>query len=1342
MRKTSDFILNIIFLLCLPSILLAKDTYNFQFKKISVDNGLSESSVYCIMQDSKGFIWFGTKDGLNKYDGYTFKTFRGLNSNVAEENTLQNNFIRSIIQADSTTIYVGTDAGLYSLNTENEIFNLINLSTKDGYQITSAINTLLQDKEGNIWIGTMLQGVFVLNTDKKELTKVEASGHTLEQNATWIIYEDRSGAIWVGNRVGLLRYNHNTEQLDVIKGMFSSSKSSEHEILSIHEDDNGTMWLGTWSAGLRMYNKQSNTYKEFFDNKSNDFYITHIRSLFHYSDEKIFIGSDDGLYIFDTNTFDIQRLDKPNQDHSLSDQNVYCISKDTEGGIWIGTYFGGINYLTPYLSNIELYYPSSSPYSLSGKAVSQFCEDELGNLWIATEDGGVNYMDTKTRKITQPVKTSYHNTHALLLDGNDLWIGTFSRGIDIYNTTTGKITNIRSRIDDPATINDDCIFSLYKTKSGDIYVGTPVGLNRYNRLNGTFERIDDFSAFIYDMEEDSYGNLWVATFGSGVKKLDYESNKWISYDFVCPSDDPIVNSKLTDIYIDSQNRILFSSESRGFFIYDYKTDSFKNFSEKDGLPNNVVYGILDDSHGNLWLSCNKGIVCISSDMKFVKLYDKGDGLQSNQFNFKASYKAQNGKLYFGGVNGFNCFYPKNLLEKENLTVPPVEITQVQLLDKKDKETNARLYSDLVQKSLIEIPYNKASFSISYISLSYVSESKNQYAYKLKEVDEDWNYVDNNKTVTYVDLPPGEYIFQVKASNSDGIWNEEGASLAIRILPPFWKTATAKILYIIIILLLAYLFIQYYLKKNIQKQKKYLDTYRSEQETLAFKSKIDFFTTIAHEIRTPLSLINAPLEEIIGSGDGKETTKQNLSIIEKNCDRLNTLVNQLLDFRKMDSLKYTVNPEKIDLQKFIQEMFFRFNKTAQKRGIELKLNYPDTKAIEINSDIDALTKIVGNLLTNAMKYAKDTITLSLEEKNNGNYSISVEDNGRGISDDHKNLVFDPFYQVRKEDKDIGTGIGLSLVKHLSEALNGSISISDATQRGTIFTFTFRDLRKREQNDSAQENNYSRNTTQQIIYTDSEESHCILIVDDNPEIISYLQNSLKNEYYVSVAYSVQEAFSILEGDRIYDLIISDIMMPDIDGISFTKTVKSDVNYSHIPIVLLSAKTEVSTKIEGLQSGADVFIEKPFSIMHLKAQIKSLFDNRKNVLETFNRTPSATYISLVTNKKDEEFFKKLNTEIELHISDEEFSVESLVDTLGMSRSNLQRKLKSICGVTPGDYLRDYRLKRACKLLLEEDIRINEVAFNVGFSSASYFTKVFTKVYKMSPKEFIYQNRTNHEQ
>lgn len=1315
-----------ILLLALPVKLLPQESPNFHFKKIGVENGLSESTIYTILQDSKGFMWFGTKDGLNRFDGNSFRIFRN-DSN--KKNSIGNNFIRSIAQINDSTLYVGTDAGLYIMNTNDETFDRFDTQTSDGTEIVSAINALFVDKNGNIWIGTMLQEVFIYNPQAKKLNKVEILKYNLNQNATWIIYEDKSGTIWIGTRLGLLRYNKHIEKLEAIENMFGVSDNPNNEILTILEDNNGNLWLGTWADGLRKYNKQTNEYRSFLNSGNN--YVTHIRTLLPYSSHSLLVGSDDGLYLFDIETYKSQRLDIPQLEHSLSDQNVYSMAKDKEGGLWIGTYFGGINYLNLSLSNIETYRPNNTLNSLSGKAISQFCEDKNGNLWIATEDGGINYLDTRTKQITQPVKTSYHNTHALLLDGDDLWIGTFSRGIDIYNTKTKQTSNFRCIIEDENTINDDCIFSLYKTKDGEIYVGTPIGLNKYDKKTKRFLRISEVNGFIYDMKEDDYGNLWIAAYGEGVMKLDPETKQWIHYDKIYDPKDPIVGSKLTGIYIDSQKRLLFSSEGRGIFIYDYKTDRFKNISEADGLPNNVIYGILDDPFGNLWLSCNKGLVCLNdTNPKDYKLYNQEDGLQSNQFNFKASYKAKNGKLYFGGINGFNCFYPQDLSERENPIIPPIEITKIQLLGNNDTEITQEIKTNLNKKKAIELPYDKASFNISYISLSYISQTKNQYAYQLLGVDNDWNYVENNKSVTYVNLPPGEYTFQVKASNNDGLWNEKGTAIKIKILPPFWLSTPAKILYSILFIALLYFIINYYQKKNKKKQAYYLEAYKTEQETLAFKSKIEFFTTIAHEIRTPLSLINAPLEEIITSGDGKENTKQNLLIIEKNCDRLTVLINQLLDFRKMDSTMYIVNPEKIDLKRYITELYERFKKTAQKKNVDFQLILPENENSEVIFDTDALTKIVGNLLTNALKYTRNRIILSLKKNHDNKYVIIVEDNGRGISDEHKNLIFDPFYQVRSEDKNIGSGIGLSLVKHLAEAVNGNIEVRDAEEKGTAFIFTFSDISQELINRGIAK---EETQNEEIEQSNKDSKNSILVVDDNLEIISFLKNSLQSEYLIDTAISVTEAFELLEGERLYDLIISDIMMPDIDGIEFTKKLKSDLNYSHIPVILLSAKTENITKIEGLRSGADVFIEKPFSILHLKAQISSLLENRKALLEAFNRTPFSSYTSLTTNKRDEQFFKKLDDEIEKHIANENFSVESLTDILGMSRSNLQRKLKSICGVTPGDYLRNYRLKKACKLLLENDLRINEVAFQVGFSSASYFTKVFIKCYNMSPKEFI---------
>jgi signal transduction histidine kinase/ligand-binding sensor domain-containing protein/DNA-binding response OmpR family regulator len=1222
----------------------------------------------------------------------------------------------------------------------DECFSKIDAKTEKEIDVTSAVNALHIDRDGNVWIGTMAQGMFVYNPNDKTLRVVEFEKYRLGLNAIWSIITDKSGTIWVGTRLGLLRYNPRKDKLEAIEDIFSTQDNSQNEILCMLDDNKGNLWLGTWDDGIRLFNKQTNEYMSFYGlgNRSN--YITHVRSIFQYTDTSLLIGSDDGLYLFDVGSKAIRRLDTPQLKYSLSDQNIYSIARDKEGGIWIGTYFGGVNYLNTSLLNIETYYPDVLHGLLSGKAVSQFYEDTTGNMWIATEDGGLNYFDTRTKVFTQPVKTTYHNTHALMMDGDNLWIGTFSRGIDVYNIRSRSLINYRSNIRDEHTLNDDCVFSLYKTKGGDIYAGTPVGLNKFDRASNSFRRISEAQGFIYDLEEDDYGNLWVATYSEGAIRLDIKQNKWIHYDIIHSRNNPIVGSKLTNIHIDNQKRVIFSSEGRGIFIYDYKTDNFRNISEADGLPNDVVYGVLDDPFGNLWLSCNKGLICFNtSDSKNYKLYNKTDGLQSNQFNYKSSYKAKDGKFYFGGINGFSCFYPQYLSESKNSIIPSVEITRLGLLGSVEPEIEQEIQISLNKKEQIKLPYNRSSFTISYVSLSYISQAKNQYAYKLEGTDSEWNYAGNNKSVTYVNLSPGRYIFRVKASNNDGLWNDVGTAIEIEILPPFWLSIPARIFYFVLIMSLIHLLIAYYIRKNKKKQQKHLEAYKAEQETLAFKSKIDFFTTIAHEIRTPLSLISAPLEEVITSGEGSKQTHQNLSIIGKNCDRLTVLINQLLDFRKMDSTWYIVNPETINLVEHISELYERFKKTAQNKKIDFELHMPSEAVVNVISDSDALTKTIGNLLTNALKFTKNKIILSLILNKDKSYTVTVEDNGRGISDNHKELIFDPFYQVQQGDEKIGTGIGLSLVKHLAEILKGKIEVRDSSTEGALFAFTFSDIPKGFLLEKAEMPNNGEAVLPNENGDVKDRKSTILVVDDNREMILFIKNSLQNEYTVETSLSATEALKLLE-DKSFDLIVSDIMMPGIDGISFTKRLRADLNYSHIPVILLSAKTENTAKVEGLLSGADVFIEKPFSILYLKAQIASLLENRRTILEAFNRSPLASYSSLVTNKGDEIFLSKLNEEIEKHISDEDFTVESLTDVLGISRSSLQRKLKSISGVTPGDYLRNYRLKRACKLLLKTNMRINEVAFYVGFNSASYFTKAFYKSYNMSPKEFL--NKMGNEE
>lgn len=1316
----------IVFLILLVPFLYsghAQDASNFHFRKYQVDDGLSENSVYSIVQDHKGFMWFGTKDGLNKFDGNRFRIFH---SDDSDSLSLGNNFVRSIVEYTSDIIFVGTDAGLYRMNTVTETFEPIRFGRTDG--TLPIINHLAIDRNERLWIATMYDGIYVFDLITKTMRQVSVD-FDMTGNPVWKIYEDRIGTIWAGTRWGLMRYE--SGQMQPVPEVFDNSELADREVLCIHEDINGNLWLGSWADGVRLYNKRSAAVISYLGKKGGGPYVTHVRDILQYTDKNLLIGSDDGLYLFDLEKKEGKRIDKSQLHTSLSDQNVYSIYRDNEGAIWIGTYFGGVNYLNSSSAVVETYHPDLMPGSLSGRAVSRFCEDKKGNIWLGTEDGGLNYFNVSTRKFSQPVKTAYHNIHALMLDDDDLWIGTFSRGVNVYNTKTGKLLHYDNK--GPDSLDGDCVFSIYKTKAGDIYVGTTVGLNKYDRKSGSFTPVHEVRGHIYDMLEDEHGYLWVATFGKGVARRNTQSEEWIWYNDILPESHPIVNSKLSSIYMDSKKRLWFTSESRGLFYYDYEDGTFNQISMADGLPNNVIYGILDDPSGNMWISCNKGIVRfrVEEPSKY-KLYDKKDWLQSNQFNFNSSFVSSDGKFYFGGINGFSCFYPQDMNKNLNTTIPNVEITEVKLLGNHSKEVGQRIREKISRKEKIVLSSNESSFTISSVSLSYFTPEKNQYAYMLEGNDSKWNYVGNNRDVTYANLPPGKYTFKVKASNNEGIWNEAGAQVEIQILPPWWWSVYAKISYLVLIALFVYALVSYYWDKNKKKQTYQLDMFKTEQEKLAYKSKIDFFTNIAHEIRTPVSLIKAPLEEVISSGEGSNATRQNLSIIEKNCDRLCVLINQLLDFRKIDSTEYILSPERINLKGYMNDLYERFKKTAVSKNIDLTLHISEGADKTIISDSDVLTKIVGNLLTNAIKFTKDKIALSLIVRPDHSYLISVEDNGRGIPNEHKSLVFDPFYQIEPDNERVGTGIGLSLVKKLAKLLHGRVSVTDGTMGGSLFTFSFLELDERQVISKQLTDKHQKKPQSKEGETLKGFGNAILVVDDNPDITSFIKNCLQNEYVVDTALNAGDAWKLLEHNS-YDLIISDIMMPGVDGISFTKSVKNDLNYNHIPVILLSAKTENAVKIEGLRSGAEAFVEKPFSVPFLKAQILSLLGNRKTMLEAFNRSPLASYSMLATNKGDELFLNRLNEEIEKHLSDENFSVESLTDVLGISRSNLQRKLKAICGVSPGEYLRNYRLKKACKLLLEGELRINEVAYLVGFSSASYFTKVFIKCYDMTPKEFV---------
>ncbi len=1331
-------ILIILLMLTLKS--LPAFAYDFIFKKFNVDNGLSENTVQTILQDKQGFMWFGTKDGLNRFDGHEYRIFR---HQYDDPYSIGNNFIRAIFEDGDGKLWIGTDNGLYIYNHLLDQFAVFDAVTLDGERITTAVTTICAEEDNTIWIGCLNDGVYRYHRNKGHLEHYTTNNTetSLSSNVIWKIYKDFAGTIWIGTRDGLNRFIPESDSFQVYRLQNSFGTPDFNDILAITEDTEGNLWLGTWSGGLAKLDKLNNTFVSYFD-RENTPYITKIRSIFEFEKDRLLIGSDDGLYLFDKKTLENQRIDRPLDPYSLSDQNVYSIYRDRENGIWIGTYFGGVNYVSAKSNMIEHFYPENSVNSLSGKAISQFCEDESGNLWIATEDGGLNYFNVSSREFTaiQPLKNkpglSYHNIHAVVLDGQELWIGTFSKGVDVLNVKNKTFRNYQFQMGNPKSIDDNCVFAIYKRKNGDILIGTPFGLSIYNPLHNDFTRIREVRDFVYDIQEDARGGLWVATYGNGIFSLDTLTGKWKNYRHMPGLKNSVSYDKVVDVFLDGRQRLWFATEGGGICRYNPEKDDFLTIDESSGLPNNVAYGILDDKYGNIWVSTNRGITRINPETLEMKTYTKEDGLQSNQFNYKSSYKSRNGIFYFGGINGFNAFNPDNL--QGNDYVPPVVITGLELLDEEKQipEDPAwkRNFND--QKRIV-LKHNQASFRLRFVSMSFQATEKNKYSCILEGLETKFRSMGNQNSLTYINLAPGSYVFRVKGSNNDGVWNETGDYLRIEILPPFWKSNIAYLLYGLIIFSLLFFAGRIIYTRQHEKQKKRLEDFRLEKEKEMVDSKFRFFTNVAHEIRTPVSLIKAPLECILNTGGCSPETKENLEVISRNSDRLLELINQLLDFRKIEEDRYHLHFKKTNINQLLDNACFHFKTTARQQKIDFRLVLPES-TVSANIDREAITKVISNLLSNAIKFSRNFIIVSLMEKKEENLvEIWVEDDGPGIPEEQKEKIFEPFFQLERESSDVkngGTGIGLTLSRQLAERHNGKIFLDGVYRDGCRFVFQIPSNLEAKGEEGIPEILSGDNTIITVPeVSDHQVDHMnILIVEDNEELRTFLEKNLKGDYHVYLASTGIDALMVLKGCSI-DLIISDIVMPEMDGLELAKNVKQDEQFSHIPVILLSARTNIQTKIEGLEFGADSYIEKPFSMSFLKAQINSLLENRKRLLERFLKSPFVSYGTIASNKKDERFLERLNEEIEKTISDVEFSIEKLALSLSMSRSNLQRKIKGISGMAPNDYIRVYRLKKAARLLMQGEYRINEICYLVGFNTPSYFSKCFQKQFGQLPKDFI---------
>ena len=1313
----------------------------------TMDDGLAANRVYSILQDSCGFMWFGTDDGLSRFDGIKFKNYY-LSEYI---NATTSNSVKKIFIDRRGKMWIGLDSGIVIYDSQTDTFRPFNAKTETGETIQTYVVDMIEDNDGEVWIATNGKGLYRFSPNDEIRLRVyrniPGESNCISQDILMTLQQDSKQNIWIGTySEGLCCFDKHRNTFVTYKRSNLPDSLSDNSIQKIFEDSHGNLWIGTFQNGLDLFNPATRTFTNYQDKSPNNL-LYHIHDIKEYRPGELFISSDNGIGIFKADKGEIIQSDNPNlKIRTGANKFIYSIYIDKEESLWLGSYFDGIKFYSAFQNNFKYYSCSLSATAQAGKVVNVIKEGKDDQYWIGTDDNGIFRFNAKTQEITPfrdaaSIGTTYYCIHDLLVDGDKLYAATYGRGLEIFDLKTGKVESYLYNPEDSTSISSSRVFILYKASNGCIYVGTSNGICCYNPEQKNFTRMGSFAGRISAIIEDYHGKIWIGTSISGLYSYNIKTGKTTAYQ---RSDNPnsITKNVITTLAIDNRKRLWVGTYGQGLCRYNEDSDNFTRYDHL-GLPNKIITSIIPKGD-LLWISTNKGLAVYNPDTEYLKTYSKSNGLYNEQFTPRSGVESSDGKLFLGSTGGFCYFFPQDL--RENTYNPPVVLTNMTIFG---KEIQANIPDSPIQRSIgytdeIILEYNQSMIGFDFAALSYIAPKENNYQYMLEGLDSGWQFTKGiNNHLSYANLPAGEYVLRIKGTNSDKIWSSNEIQLKIKVLPPFLQSQLAYIIYAIMLLIILLLTVWYYIKRTEKRQKARMKRLNDEKEKELYNAKIDFFTNIAHEIRTPLSLIIGPLEYLMKTTSINNVYGEYLSIIEQNYKRLYALVTQLLDFRKVDSGAYKLSYDSYRVKDTIAKVTCIFELSTRQKKISIDISSISEKMTMV-TDEEAFTKIISNLLSNALKYAKSTISVTATE-NDSEIIITVTDDGIGITDQEKTKIFDAFYQVKNNSElnKLGIGIGLHMTRSLIQLMNGKIEAKDREdgKSGVAISVHFPKQAavsvappmKRVEDTIITETNTEEGDPETVLPDEPiKKQYAVMVVDDNPEILDFLSKILSEEYFVISASSGEEALLILEKNNI-DLIISDVMMEEMNGFELCGKIKTDINISHVPIILLTAKTDTESKIKGLESGADAYIEKPFSPFHLKAQLRNLLKKREKQQKTYASTPLSDLHSTIHNKLDEDFMNKCTDIILNNIEDSEFSVSTLAQELGMSRTSVFTKIKGIIGMTPNDFIKITRLKKACRMMVEGEYRITEIGFLVGFSSSSYFAKCFQKQFGMLPTEFL---------
>jgi ligand-binding sensor domain-containing protein/signal transduction histidine kinase/DNA-binding NarL/FixJ family response regulator len=1331
-------------------------------------DGLSYASVTSISQDNKGFIWLATGDGINRFDGLNFNVFK---HEAENKFSLPGNYVQTIFKDSKGGFWVSSRKGLFSFDAKSERFTnhpLLKSPNK------ADVSHIFENKQHNFWVSSSSHGFFYLDRHHGKVSNYSMKNLSgLTSNSILKIHEDVHGMLWVGTKdAGVCVFKVSNGQIKE-KLNFGPLLSTTNRINAIFQDRKENIWMAT-SGGLWLYERSQNKVYNFqgdqFGLRTNVFL-----SIVQDSQQQLFLGlQDGGVFKVDLKSFDpnkpmsIQFEQLKNENgFSITPRSVPALFLDKEENLWVGTYGDGFFMLSRTPDKFKVFQKKlKNSDGENNVRYYGMCMDNEGHLWLGTDGDGI-YKSTVSGEVLKHYradgKVNSIKDNAILFAykdrRNSLWFGTYSKGLFKYDKKKDGFINYQHQEGKQGTLGGNDVRVILEDNQQHIWIGTNGGgLSMFDQVTGQFTTYNDRNSNIgsndvRSMQNDDKGNIWVGTYGGGLMYFKVSERKFYRFSTLIKSTVDLSNDIIFSLFLDRQKRLWIGTEGNGLVLYNTGNQSINKFSEKDGLANNTIYALQEEAPGKIWVSTNDGLSRIELQSKKIYNYSGKDGLQGGQFNPASTMASNDGSfICFGGTEGWNLFYPKHI--KTSTTRPDVKITGLQLYGNGKNEGDNR--KNISEANQIILDANQSVFSIQYIALNYAYPRASNYAYYLEGLDKEWNYVGHQKSATYRYLPPGNYVFKVKATNQDGVWQQGFSSIRIQVLPPWYKTWWAYTFYLVIAMGLAYLLFRYKANQNRLKYKLKIGEIEAQKEKELHENKLSFFTNISHEFRSPLTLIINPVKEIL-EDQNQEKDLSSLNIVYRNAKRLLSLVDQLLLFNKAETIFGELKITELKLYDLCEEVYLCFTYQASKKNITYEFNCLPND-LRIYGDWEKMEIALFNLIANAIRHtsAGGKVTLSLLEEEE-QVRIEVSDTGSGIDKSVGDKIFERFYKVQGKDNSGkgGFGIGLYLVKGFMESHHGTVSYHSELGVGTTFQLSLRKGRSHFKEDQIFEHQLESSAilkelaggedqvkdlepieTMDISADISSAQQTILIIDDNKQIRDYIRQIFEPKFQLLEAEDGATGLKMVK-DYLPDVVISDVVMPNLNGVELCRLIKTDPSLNHIPVVLLTASTSSEIKLESIGHGADDFISKPFDKKLLVARIEGLLKNRNDLQTYFYNEITLKSANLKISTEYKEFLDRCIEIVERHITDPDFVIQTLADEIGMSRSNLYIKIKSISGQSANSFIRFIRLRKAAEIFVSTELTIQETLYHVGIKDARYFREQFVKLFKMNPSDYIKKYR-----